>query len=94
MSAIVITNAKVRTMDPGAPRGEALAVRDGRILAVGRDADVSAVAGPGAEVIDAGGRTVLPGFIDPHNHLLSTPSRWCPSTPATRPWGAPPTWWR
>lgn len=72
MSAIVITNAKVRTMDPARPVGEAVAVRDGRVLAVGRDADVSAAAGPGAQVIDAGGRTVLPGFIDPHNHLLST----------------------
>ncbi|NJP28266.1 amidohydrolase [Microbispora hainanensis] len=72
MSAIVITNARVRTMDPGIPRCEALAVRDGRVLAVGRHAEVTGAAGPGAEVIDAGGRTVLPGFIDPHNHLLST----------------------
>lgn len=72
MSALVITNADVRTMDPYAPRAEAVAVRDGRIAAVGRTTEVTAVAGPDARTIDAGGRTVVPGFIDPHNHLLST----------------------
>lgn len=72
MTALVITNADVRTMDPGRPRAEAVAVRDGRVLAVGRSADVTAAAGPDARSVDAGGRTVVPGFIDPHNHLLST----------------------
>ncbi|MFF0771989.1 amidohydrolase [Nonomuraea wenchangensis] len=72
MSTTVITGAKVLTMDPANPSAEAVAVRDGRILAVGREADVLAAAGPGAEVVQAGGRSVLPGFIDPHNHLLST----------------------
>ena len=72
VSALVITNADVRTMDPRAPRAEAVAVRGGRIAAVGRAADVTAAAGPDARTIDAGGRTVVPGFIDPHNHLLST----------------------
>ncbi|WP_214409689.1 amidohydrolase [Sphaerisporangium fuscum] len=72
MSTIVISNAKVITMDTGRPDAEAVAVRDGRILATGRAEEVLAAAGPGAEVVDAGGRTVLPGFIDPHNHLLST----------------------
>ncbi|WP_373281490.1 amidohydrolase [Microtetraspora fusca] len=71
-SIVVVTNAKVRTMDRARPIAEALAVRDGRVLAVGRAEEVLAAAGPGAEVIDAAGRTVLPGFIDPHNHLLST----------------------
>ncbi|HEY3687779.1 MAG TPA: amidohydrolase [Streptosporangiaceae bacterium] len=72
MSALVITNADVRTMDPRRPRAEAVAVRDGRVVAVGRAADVEAAAGPDARRIDAGGRTVLPGLIDVHNHLLST----------------------
>jgi len=72
LPSIVVTNARVRTMDPATPTAEAVAVRDGRVLAVGRADEVRAAAGPDAEVIDAGGRTVVPGFIDPHNHLLST----------------------
>jgi predicted amidohydrolase YtcJ len=72
MSTTVITGGKVITMDPASPQAQAVAVRDGRILAVGREPDVLAAAGPGAAVVDAGGRSVLPGFIDPHNHLLST----------------------
>ncbi|MEV0824780.1 amidohydrolase [Nonomuraea rubra] len=68
----VITGGKVITMDPARPDAQAVAVRDGRILAVGREPDVLAAAGPGAAAVDAGGRSVLPGFIDPHNHLLST----------------------
>lgn len=54
-------------MDPARPRAEALAIADGRILAVGTDA--LAEAHPEAEVIDLGGRTLLPGFIDAHFHL-------------------------
>ncbi|GAA3204027.1 amidohydrolase [Nonomuraea roseoviolacea subsp. carminata] len=72
MPTTVITGGKVITMDPANPAAEAVAARDGRILAVGREQDVLAAAGPGAEVVDAGGRSVVPGFIDPHNHLLST----------------------
>ncbi len=72
MSTTVITGGNVITMDPSNPYAGAVAVRDGRVLAVGREEDVLAQAGPGAEVVRAGGRSVLPGFIDPHNHLLST----------------------
>ncbi|GAA3737605.1 hypothetical protein HDA32_005412 [Spinactinospora alkalitolerans] len=72
MSALLIHNAKVLTMDDAAPRATALAIADGRVLEVSDEAGARAAAGPGAREIDAGGRTVLPGFIDPHNHLLST----------------------
>ncbi|MFC7745311.1 amidohydrolase family protein [Nocardiopsis composta] len=72
MSALLIRNAKVLTMDDARPRAEAVALAHGRVAAVGGEAEAAAAAGPGAQVIDAGGRTVLPGFIDPHNHLLST----------------------
>ena len=44
-------------------------MRDGRIVAVGSDADALAAAGPGAEIVDLRGRLVLPGFIDGHTHL-------------------------
>ena len=72
MSDLLIRNATVITMDEANPRAAALAVRDGRILLAGTEEAARAAVGPGAVEIDAGGRTVLPGFIDPHNHLLST----------------------
>jgi predicted amidohydrolase YtcJ len=67
---IIITNAKVLTMDEGHPRAEAVALAGGRILAVGNRAEVEALAGPGAHVIDACGRTLLPGFVESHLHLV------------------------
>jgi predicted amidohydrolase YtcJ len=69
---LLVTNARIRTMNPRQPRAEAIAFDGDKIAAVGGDAEARAFAGPGAQVIDAGGRTVLPGFVDPHDHLLST----------------------
>ena len=65
-----IVNARVYTGDPGMPWAEGLSSSDGRIVAVGRMKDVEASVGPGAAVLDAGGRLVLPGFIDAHVHLV------------------------
>jgi len=59
----------VHTVDAAMPRAEALAVTGGRISWVGRDADAREHIGPRTEVVDAGGRLVLPGFIDAHNHV-------------------------
>jgi predicted amidohydrolase YtcJ len=71
MSAeLIITNAKVLTMDDAQPRAEAVALRGGRIMAVGSRAEVEALAGPGTRVVDAGGRTLLPGFVESHLHLV------------------------
>ncbi|MES2548508.1 MAG: amidohydrolase [Pseudomonadota bacterium] len=67
---MIITNAKVLTMDEGYPRAEAVAFGGGRILAVGSRADVEALAGPGCRMVDAGGRTLLPGFVESHLHLV------------------------
>ena len=67
---LIVTNARVLTMDPGNPRAEAVAVAGGRILAVGARAEVEALAAPGCRVIDAGGRTLLPGFVESHLHLV------------------------
>ncbi len=67
---VIITNAKVLTIDEGRPRAEAVAIADGRILAVGGRAEVGALAGPGTRVVDAGGRTLLPGFVESHLHLV------------------------
>ncbi|MBI4636693.1 MAG: amidohydrolase [Candidatus Rokubacteria bacterium] len=56
-------------MDPSLPRAQALAVKDGRIVEVGGDDEILWLREDGYELHDLGGRTVLPGFIDPHNHF-------------------------
>src|SRR5262245_10080416 len=65
---LIVVNAKVYTMDPRAPRAEAFAVSGGRFTAVGSTADVRNLAGRKAQIFDAKGMTVVPGFIDCHNH--------------------------
>lgn len=67
---LVVTNARILTMDPARPAAEALAVRGDRIVAVGSAQDVEGLRGPGTRGVDAGGRVVLPGFIDAHTHLV------------------------
>ncbi|WP_209424793.1 amidohydrolase [Pararhodobacter sp. SW119] len=67
---LIITNARVLTMDPARPRAEAVAVVGGRILAVGAAEEVAALAGPQTRRIDARGASVLPGFIESHLHLF------------------------
>lgn len=53
------------------PRAQALAVRDGRVVAVGSDAEISKLKGKRTQVVDLGGRFVMPGFNDAHTHLAS-----------------------
>jgi predicted amidohydrolase YtcJ len=65
---LIVVNGRVLTMDPGLPRAEAFAVKAGRIVAVGSTADIRSLATRNTEVIDAGGMTVTPGFIDAHCH--------------------------
>ncbi len=65
---LVVVNAKVYTMDPAAPSAEAFAVTRDRFTAVGSSADVRNLAGATTTVFDAKGMTVVPGFIDCHNH--------------------------
>jgi predicted amidohydrolase YtcJ len=58
------------TVDPGFSKPEAMAVKGNRILATGSLEDVRAAAGEDADIIDLEGRTVMPGLIDPHTHIL------------------------
>ena len=60
MSTLLIRNARITTLDPRCPQADALAVVDGRIVAVGTEAQVRAGLDVGT-VIDAGGRRVVPG---------------------------------
>ena len=64
----VLVGGKVLTADAAFSVRSALAVRDGRIVAVGSDAEVRRLAGPATRVIDLQGRTVIPGLIDSHMH--------------------------
>jgi predicted amidohydrolase YtcJ len=67
---LVLVNGKVWTVDAAKPQAEAIAVWRDRILAVGTDAEVKALAGPATRVIDLRGRRVVPGFHDSHVHFL------------------------
>ncbi|MCB1014052.1 MAG: amidohydrolase [Acidimicrobiales bacterium] len=70
--ATVVRGATVLTMDPASTVAGAIAFRDGRIVAVGDGDEVAAAAGRDARVVDADGAVVLPGFIEPHAHLVPT----------------------
>jgi predicted amidohydrolase YtcJ len=65
---LIVVNAKVYTMDPRAPRAEAFAVAGGRFMAVGSTSDIRNLVGKNTQTFDAKGMTVVPGFIDCHNH--------------------------
>jgi len=65
----MIRNARAYTVDADRPWAGAVAVEDDRISWLGEDAEAPEHIGPGTEVIDAAGATVLPGFIDSHNHV-------------------------
>ena len=64
----ILVNGKVVTVDAQSSIRSALAIREGRIAAVGSDADIRKLAGPRTRTIDLQGRTVVPGLIDSHMH--------------------------
>lgn len=65
---VIVHNAKVLTVDAKSNKAESLATRGDRIIAVGTNEDVLKLRGPNTRVIDANGRTVLPGLMDSHTH--------------------------
>lgn len=67
---LILLNAAVRTMDAAQPKAEAVAVAGKRIVAVGTSATLRALAGTKTRLVDAGGKSVLPGFNDAHVHWL------------------------
>ncbi len=69
-ATLIITNASVLTMDERKPHAEAVAIAGERIIAVGDRRSVEALAGQGTRIIDARGRTLLPGFVESHMHLF------------------------
>lgn len=77
MSNVLYMNGTLYTMDPSQSRAQAMAIdgTSGRILAVGTNDEVHRFTGQHADIIDLRGKTVLPGFIDAHIHVLDTAYR-------------------
>ena len=68
---LIFHGGTILTVEPEQPRAEAVAIAAGRILAVGDAAAVLPLAGPATRVVDLGGHTLLPGFIDAHGHFAN-----------------------
>lgn len=66
---LLLTNGHVVTVDPSRPEAEAVAIAGDRILAVGATEQIERLGGPDTEVIDLGGKTVVPGLVDAHLHF-------------------------
>lgn len=75
MPELLLYNAQVITMDPRRPFGELVAIQDGTIRAVTGNHHLEGLKTPGTQVIDCGGRTLLPGFIDAHCHFRAFAKR-------------------
>src|SRR5581483_4816980 len=69
---LILYNGRAITMDAAQPRASAIAIRDGRFLGVGDEADLRPLAGRRTELIDLGGRADIPGLNDTHNHMSTT----------------------
>jgi predicted amidohydrolase YtcJ len=69
---LIVVNARVYTVDSRTPRAEAFAIKGSRFLAVGSNAAIKGLGGKGTQTIDAKQMTVVPGFIDCHNHATGT----------------------
>ncbi|MDR3618251.1 MAG: amidohydrolase [Paludisphaera borealis] len=67
---LILHNGAIATLDRANPGAAAVAIRDDKILVVGTDAEVMAARGPSTQVIDLGGRRVIPGLNDSHLHLI------------------------
>ncbi|MER8921487.1 amidohydrolase [Mesorhizobium sp. M0802] len=68
---LIVINGRVQTMDDDNPAADAVAVKDGAIIAIGSRAAIEELKGPATTVIDAKGGSVIPGFIEAHMHLFS-----------------------
>ncbi|MCX7349587.1 MAG: amidohydrolase family protein, partial [Alphaproteobacteria bacterium] len=70
-ASLIITNAAILTMDPARPTAEAIAISGNRIMRLGAHVEVMAEKGAITRVVDAGGGSVIPGFIEGHMHLFA-----------------------
>src|SRR5581483_4471138 len=79
---IIIYNGKILTADSPDPNAfstaQAAAVKEGKFLAVGANEEILKLAGTDTKKIDLGGRTVLPGLVETHNHVMEYARHWFP----------------
>jgi predicted amidohydrolase YtcJ len=73
---LILTNGKIVTVDERFSIAQAVAVGDGRIIAIGTDKEIQALAGRTTRRVDLAGKTVVPGLIDNHMHLLRAGTTW------------------
>jgi predicted amidohydrolase YtcJ len=85
--ADLLVLGSIVTMDPARPQAEGLAVRGGRVLALGSRDDLEGLRGPDTEILELGDRVALPGLVEPHMHLWSTVvfDRWLDCSPLANP---------
>ena len=74
---LLLYGGRVLTFDSNRPEAQAVAIAAGRILAVGAEEELRSFVSPKTQTLACAGRTVLPGFIDPHLHLFAWASRYC-----------------
>ena len=74
---IVLTGGTIHTVDPDLPHADTVAIQNGRIAWVGYAADAPAWVNEADETVPLDGRTVLPGFVDAHNHVRLGSDRGC-----------------
>lgn len=73
---LLLVNGKIITVDDYFSIRQAIAIRGERIASVGSDEDLRATAGPTTRIVDLGGRTVIPGLIDNHDHVIRATEYW------------------
>ncbi|EKU56569.1 amidohydrolase family protein [Acinetobacter sp. WC-323] len=73
---VIVINADIRTSNPAKPKAQAFAVQNGKFLAVGDNQFIQKMATKQTQIIDAKGKTVLPGLTDAHTHLLGGLELW------------------
>ena len=71
-ASLVLHNANIFTSNPRYPKAQAIAIADGKILAVGSNEDILHLTNSSTQKIDVGGKTITPGFIDAHSHPASS----------------------
>ena len=72
---VIYRGGPILTMEDAQPLAEALAIEQGRIVAIGDAADLAAYEGPGTRIVDLTGRALMPGFVDGHSHLSLTAAK-------------------
>ena len=73
---VVFYNGSILTMETEQPEAQALAIQGESILAVGSDDEILALRGPETQLVDLQGRTLMPGFVDAHTHILASPDHY------------------